>query len=146
MWNTTVNQFKYSPQRQGKTEKKKNRRRKTELLTAANQLQLPPWLLGNDCESPSGLEWNGSQQSPSTRSRERRRCVHLGYFFRSVNAGQVDRSDLGVSGLAVQIFNFLVDEPMSICLGEILQWTRSFHWGTGDDARPQEPGYETGVK
>ena len=47
---------------------------------------------------------------------------HLqGCFFRSVNAGQVDRSGLGVSGLAVQIFNFLVEEPMSVCLGEILQ-------------------------
>ena len=82
---------------QGKTEKKKNRRRKTELLTA-NQLPLPLTLAaGKTVSHRAVLEWNGSQQSPSTWSRERCRWVHQGYFLRSVNAEQVDRSSLGVT-------------------------------------------------
>ena len=110
MWNTAVNRFKHSPQRQGKTEKKKkSRTRKVRVTTALNARQ--------NCESPSGLEVLMVHNKVQVLEVENTVavCIRATSFAASVPDR---RQECPGSDLALQIFNFLVEEPCQSVSGK----------------------------
>ena len=118
MWNTVVNRFKHSPQRQGKTEKKKkSRTRKVRVSTALNARQ--------NCQSPSGLEVVMVHNKVQVLEVENAVavCIRATTFAASVPDR---RQECPGSDLPLHLFNFLVEEPCQSVSGKSSNERRSF--------------------